>query len=205
MLPVTSSKNTSDRLLKCGLVPCIRLLTCKGDQFSLIDGDVRHGEASDDVPVADDEARDLIIIIVTPRILRRSRGEQFREAVVVGNIGEELFQRLRIIESNGDSVKFRQALCLVSFRNREWPDGFGSLKRAPSASRISLAFIANFRSRFDPTCLIAATSDAIPMAIDMRDAWCPRPELNRDDILSRRILSPLRLPIPPRGLRGAKV
>ena len=110
MLPVTSAENTSDRLLKCGLVPCIRLLTCKGDQFSLIDGDVGHGEAGDDIPVADDEARDLIVVIVSARILRRSRGEQFREAVVVRNIGKELFQRLRVIESNGDSVKFRQAL-----------------------------------------------------------------------------------------------
>jgi hypothetical protein len=29
---------------------------------------------------------------------------------VVRNIGEELFQRPRVIESNGDSVKFRQVL-----------------------------------------------------------------------------------------------
>jgi hypothetical protein len=110
MLPVTPAENTSDRLLKCGLVPCIRLLTCKGDQFGLIDGDVRHGEAGDDIPVADDETRDLIIIIVATCILRRSRGEKLREAVVVRNIGEELFQRPRVIESNGDSVKFRQVL-----------------------------------------------------------------------------------------------
>jgi hypothetical protein len=110
MLPVTSAENTIDRQSKCGLIPCIRLLTCKGDQFGLIDGDVRHAEAGDDIPVADDEARNLIIIIVAARILRRSRGEKFREAVVVRNIGEELFQRLRVIKSNGDSVKFRQVL-----------------------------------------------------------------------------------------------
>jgi hypothetical protein len=30
-----------------------------------------------------------------------------------------------------------------------------SLKRAPSASKSPLAFIASGRSRFDPTCLIA--------------------------------------------------
>jgi len=36
-----------------------------------------------------------------------------------------------------------------------------SLKRAPSASKTPLAFIASVRSRFDPTCLIAATPDAI--------------------------------------------
>jgi hypothetical protein len=110
MLPVTSAENTLDCLLKCGLVPCIRLLTCKGDQFGLIDGDFGHGKTDDNIPVADDEARDLIIIIVATCILRRSRGEKLREAVVVRNIGEELFQRPRVIESNGDSVKFRQVL-----------------------------------------------------------------------------------------------
>jgi hypothetical protein len=110
MLPVTSAENTSDRLLKCGLVPCIRLLTCESDQFCLIDGDFGHRDAGDDIPIADDEARDLIIIIVAARILRRSRGEKLCESVVIRDIGEELFQRLRVIQSNGNSVKFRQAL-----------------------------------------------------------------------------------------------
>jgi hypothetical protein len=113
MLPVTPAENTNDRLLKCRRVPGICLLACKGDHFGLIDGDFGHGEAGDDIPVADDEARDLIIVIVAARILRRSRGEKLRKAVVVWNIGEELFQRLRVIESNSDSVKFRQVLALV--------------------------------------------------------------------------------------------
>lgn len=87
MLPVTSAENTSDRLLKCGLIPFVRLLTRKGDQFGLIDGDFRHGEAGDDIPVTDDEARDLIIIIVAARVLWGSRGEKLGEAVVIWNIG----------------------------------------------------------------------------------------------------------------------
>jgi len=110
MLPVTSAENTSDRLLKCGLVPCIRLFTCKGDQFGLIDGDFGHGEAGDDITVTDDEARDLTIIIVAARILRRSRGEKLCEPVVVRDISKELFQCLSVIQLNGDSVKFRQVL-----------------------------------------------------------------------------------------------
>jgi Protein of unknown function (DUF2442) len=112
MLPVTSAENTSDRLLKCGLVPCIHLLTCERDQFCLINGDFGHRETGDDIPIADDEARDLIVIIVAACILRRSRGEKLCEPVVIRDIGEELFQRLRVIQSNGNSVKFRQALAL---------------------------------------------------------------------------------------------
>jgi hypothetical protein len=108
MLPVTCAENTIDRLLKCGLIPSIGLLTCEGDHFRLIDGDFGHGEAADDIAVADDEACGLIFVIVAACVLRQACGEKLGKPVVVRNVGEELLQRLRVIESNGDRVKFRQ-------------------------------------------------------------------------------------------------
>jgi hypothetical protein len=44
-----------------------------------------------------------------------------------------------------------------------------------------------------PPCCIAAHSECL---------WCPRPDSNWHSVNRRRILSPLCLPIPPRGLIG---
>lgn len=38
----------------------------------------------------------------------------------------------------------------------------------------------------------------------VQQRWCPRPDLNRHDFFNRRILNPLRLPIPPRGHKNIK-